>query len=113
MGKYHRYTELVYQTSIADRHFSGLAVVLWRDMDGGKIEWIRKDLGMSWVEFHRELGISRMTLWRCRQEGAPKLISLAVLVLWYSRKMGGLLEQTGEKQLSTAAPRAKNSKKKI
>src|ERR1700691_4713942 len=55
-------------------------------MDGGKIEWIRKDLGMSWVEFHRELGISRMTLWRCRQEGAPKLISLAVLGLWYSKK---------------------------
>jgi hypothetical protein len=61
-------------------------------MDGEKIEWIRKELGMSWIEFHRELGISRMTLWRCRREGPPKLIALAVLGLWYSRKMGGLLE---------------------
>src|ERR1700745_2460284 len=64
-------------------------------MDGRKIEWIRKELGMSWVEFHRELGISRMTLFRCRKEGAPRLISLAILGLWYSRKMGGLLEAPG------------------
>jgi hypothetical protein len=73
--------------------------VFWcRDMDGRKIEWIRKELGMSWVEFHRELGISRMTLFRCRKEGAPKLIALAVLGLWYSRKMGGLLEAPGATQ---------------
>ncbi len=81
-------------------------------MDGGKIEWIRKDLGISWVEFHRELGISRMTLWRCRQEGAPKLIALAILGLWYSRKMGGLLESPGEKHLAVSPRRTKTSKKK-
>jgi hypothetical protein len=81
-------------------------------MDGGKIEWIRKDLGMSWVGFHRELGISRMTLWRCRQEGAPKLISLAVLGLWYSRKMGGLLEQAGEKEPRASVQPTKSLKKK-
>jgi hypothetical protein len=81
-------------------------------MDGGKIEWIRNDLGMSWVEFHRELGISRMSLWRCRQEGAPKLISLAMLGLWYSRKMGGLLEQPGEKASTASVRRAKSLKKK-
>jgi len=80
-------------------------------MDGGKIEWIRKDLGISWVEFHRELGISRMTLWRCRQEGAPKLIALAILGLWYSRKMGGLLESPGEKQSAVSPRRTKTSKK--
>jgi Death domain len=102
----------VYQTSIADRHFSGLAVLSRRDMDGGKIEWIRKDLGLSWIEFHRELGISRMTLWRCRQEGAPKLIALAILGLWYSRKMGGLLDEPGEKETTASPRRAKNSKKK-
>jgi hypothetical protein len=81
-------------------------------MDGGKIEWIRKDLGMSWVEFHRELGISRMTLWRCRQEGPPKLISLAILGLWYSRKMGGFLEQPGEIESRASVRRAKNLKRK-
>jgi hypothetical protein len=27
-------------------------------MDGKKIEWIRNELGMSWVEFSRELGIA-------------------------------------------------------
>jgi len=81
-------------------------------MDGGKIEWIRKDLGLSWIEFHRELGISRMTLWRCRQEGAPKLIALAILGLWYSRKMGGLLNRPGEKETTASPRRAKNSKKK-
>jgi len=66
-------------------------------MDGKKIDWIRSELGMSWVEFHRELGISRMTLWRCRTEGAPRLIALAILGLWYSRRMGGLLEEPGVK----------------
>ena len=81
-------------------------------MEGGKIDWIRNDLGMSWVEFHRELGISRMTLWRCRQEGAPKLISHAILGLWYSRKMGGLLEQPGEKEPRASVRRAKSLKKK-
>ena len=81
-------------------------------MEGGKIDWIRNDLGMSWVEFHRELGISRMTLWRCRQEGAPKLISLAILGLWYFRKMGGLLEQPGEKEPRASVRRAKSLKKK-
>jgi hypothetical protein len=82
-------------------------------MDGGKIEWIRKELGISWVEFHRELGISRMTLWRCRQEGAPKLIALAILGLWYSRKMGGLLESPGERQSAVSPQRTKKSKKKV
>jgi hypothetical protein len=81
-------------------------------MDGGKIEWIRNDLGMSWIELHRELGISRMTLWRCRQEGAPKLIALAILGLWYSRKMGGLLDGPGEKETTASPRRTKNSKKK-
>jgi hypothetical protein len=81
-------------------------------MDGGKIDWICKDLGMRWVEFHQELGISRMTLWRCRQEGAPKLIALAILGLWYSKKMGGLLEPPGEKQSAVSPWRTKNSKKK-
>ena len=62
-----------------------------RDMDGRKIDWIRKDLGMSWAELHRELGVTRMTLWRYRTEGAPRLAALAILGLWYSRKMGNLL----------------------
>jgi hypothetical protein len=83
-----------------------------RDMDGQKIEWIRKELGMSWIDLHRELGISRMTLWRCRKEGAPRLIALAILGLWYSRKMGGLLEEPGEKELVGAPGKRKRSGKK-
>jgi hypothetical protein len=81
-------------------------------MDGRKIEWIRKEMGMSWIDLHRELGISRMTLWRCRKEGAPRLIALAILGLWYSRKMGGLLEEPGEKERVGAPGRRKGSGKK-
>lgn len=99
-------------TSIRDGLLRGGAVFLLRDMDGQKIDWIRKELGMSWVEFHRELGISRMTLWRCRQEGAPRLVALAILGLWYSRKMGGLVEEPGEKRTASSAGRAKRSGKK-
>ena len=81
-------------------------------MDGKKIEWIRNELGMSWVEFHRELGISRMTLWRCRTEGAPRLIALAILGLWYSRKMGGFLEEPGAKERPAVSAGRKGSRKK-
>ena len=56
------------------------------------MDWIRKQLGMTKVEFHRELGISRMHLFRCLRDGPPKLVKLAVLGLWYSRKMGDILE---------------------
>jgi Death domain len=81
-------------------------------MDGKKIEWIRNELGMSWVEFSRELGIGRMTLWRCRTEGAPRLIALAILGLWYSRKMGGLLEEPGAKPQPAVLAGRKGSRKK-
>ena len=56
------------------------------------MEWIRKQLGMTKVEFHQELGISRMHLFRCLRDGPPRLVAMAVLGLWYSRKMSGLLE---------------------
>ncbi len=56
------------------------------------MDWIRKQLGMTKVQFHRELGISRMHLFRCLRDGPPKLVKLAVLGLWYSRKMGDILE---------------------
>jgi hypothetical protein len=81
-------------------------------MDGKKIAWIRNELGLSWVEFHRELGISRMTLWRCRTEGAPRTIALAILGLWYSRKMGGLLEQPGAKEGAAVSAGKKWPRKK-
>ena len=80
-------------------------------MDGKKIEWIRNELGMSWVEFSRELGIGRMTLWRCRTEGAPRLIALAILGLWYSRRMGGLLEEPGAKPQPAVSAGKKRSRK--
>ena len=102
----------MYGTSIRDGLLRGGAVFLLRDMDGQKIDWIRKELGMSWVEFHRELGISRMTLWRCRTEGAPRLVALAILGLWYSRKMGGLVEEPREERTASSAGRAKRSGKK-
>ena len=60
-----------------------------------------KQLGMTKVQFHHELGISRMHLFRCLRDGPPKLVKLAVLGLWYSRKMGDILEApepTGQAQ---------------
>lgn len=66
--------------------------VLFNRMDGQKMDWIRKQLGMTKVQFHRELGISRMHLFRCLRDGPPRLVHLAVLGLWYSRKMGDILE---------------------
>jgi hypothetical protein len=62
------------------------------DMDGQKMDWIRKQLGMTKVQFHRELGISRMFLFRCLRDGPSRLVELAVLGLWYSRKMSDILE---------------------
>ena len=61
-------------------------------MDGRKMDWIRKQLGMTKVQFHKELGISRMYLFRCLRDGPPRSIELAVLGLWYSRKMSDILE---------------------
>ena len=60
-------------------------------MDGAKMDWIRKQLGMTKVEFHKELGISRMFLFRCLRDGPSRLVELAVLGLWYSRKMSDIL----------------------
>src|ERR1700755_2190608 len=68
------------------------AAITSGDMDGRKMDWIRKQLGMTKVQFHKELGISRMHLFRCLRDGPPKLVKLAVLGLWYSRKMGDILE---------------------
>lgn len=79
------------QESIAGRRFSAIAI-LFTQMDGQKMDWIRKQLGMTKVQFHQELGISRMHLFRCLRDGPPKLVQLAVLGLWYSRKMGDILE---------------------
>jgi hypothetical protein len=47
---------------------------------------------MTKVQFHQELGISRMHLFRSLRDGPDKKLALAVKGLWYSRKMGGLLE---------------------
>ena len=58
-----------------------------------KMDWIRKQLGMTKVQFHQELGISRMYLFRCLRDGPPRLVEMAVLGLWYSRKMSDLLEK--------------------
>jgi hypothetical protein len=62
------------------------------DMDGQRMDWIRKQLEMTKVQFHKELGISRMFLFRCLKDGPPKLVAMAVLGLWYSRKMSDILE---------------------
>ena len=61
-------------------------------MDGQKMDFIRKQLGMTKVQFLHELGISRMHLYRCLKDGPPRLVELAVLGLWYSRKMGDILD---------------------
>jgi hypothetical protein len=92
-------------------------------MDERKAEWIRHDLGMTKVEFVRELGIQRMAYHRWRRYGFPRYAGLAVLGLWYSRKMGGLLEEPGvlaepekaelepkRKPKTKATPKKKNAK---
>jgi hypothetical protein len=80
------------------------------DMDGQRMDWIRKQLGMTKVQFHKELGISRMFLFRCLKDGPPKLVAMAVLGLWYSRKMSDLLEAP-EPQRETE-PKAKQPQRK-
>jgi hypothetical protein len=80
------------------------------DMDGERMDWIRKQLGMTKVQFHKELGISRMFLFRCLKDGPSKLVAMAVLGLWYSRKMSDILEAP-EPQRETN-PKAKQPKRK-
>jgi hypothetical protein len=80
------------------------------DMDGQRMNWIRKQLGMTKVQFHKELGISRMFLFRCLKDGPPKLVAMAVLGLWYSRKMSDILEAP-EPQRETE-PKAKQPQRK-
>src|ERR1700680_2368732 len=79
------------QVSILSGRFYEITI-LFIQMDGQKMDWIRKQLGMTKVQFHHELGISRMHLFRCLRDGPPKLVKMAVLGLWYSRKMGDILE---------------------
>ena len=86
-----------------------LAVII-ADMDGQRMDWIRKQLGMTKVQFHKELGISRMFLFRCLRDGPPKLVAMAVLGLWYSRKMSDILEAP-EPQRETE-PKAKQPQRK-
>jgi hypothetical protein len=74
------------------------------------MDWIRKQLGMTKVQFHKELGISRMFLFRCLRDGPPKLAAMAVLGLWYSRKMSDILEAP-EPQRETE-PKAKQPQRK-
>jgi len=80
-------------------------------MDGQKMDWIRKQLGMTKVQFHRELGISRMFLFRCLRDGPPRLVELAVLGLWYSRKMSDILEVPAPVQNSGPSPDPSSKKK--
>jgi hypothetical protein len=80
------------------------------DMDGQRMDWIRKQLGMTKVQFHKELGISRMFLFRCLKDGPPKLVAMAVLGVWYSHKMSDILEAP-EPQRETE-PKAKRPQRK-
>jgi hypothetical protein len=80
------------------------------DMNGERMDWIRKQLGMTKVQFHKELGISRMFLFRCLKDGPPKLVAMAVLGLWYSRKMSDILE--APEPQSETNPKAKQPKRK-
>ena len=77
--------------SICSGHTAKTAIS-FVDMNGPKMDWIRKQLGMTKVQFHKELGISRMYLFRCLRDGPPRLVELAVLGLWYSQKMSDILE---------------------
>jgi hypothetical protein len=79
-------------------------------MTGAKMDWIRNQLGMTKVQFHKELGISRMFLFRCLRDGPPRLVELAVLGLWYSRKMSDILE--APEPLSDPEPHSKGRRRK-
>ena len=81
----------MHQISTNSGHTAKTAI-LFVDMNGPKMDWIRKQLGMTKVQFHKELGISRMYLFRCLRDGPPRLVQLAVLGLWYSQKMSDILE---------------------
>ena len=79
------------------------------------MDWIRKQLGMTKVQFHKELGISRMFLFRCLKDGPPKLVAMAVLGLRYSRKMSDILEAPEpqrETNLKTKQPKKKTDRKR-
>ena len=86
------------------------AAITSGDMDGRKMDWIRKQLGMTKVQFHKELGISRMFLFRCLRDGPPRLVEMAVLGLWYSRKMSDILD--APEPLSETETRAKGRRRK-
>jgi hypothetical protein len=82
-------------------------------MDGRKFDWIRKQLGLSKVELARRLGISRQSLYRCIWDGPPKLVSLAILGLWYQDRMGGLLEEASEPaERAVERPRGKKGNRR-
>jgi hypothetical protein len=49
-------------------------------------------------------------LFRCLKDGPPKLVAMAVLGLWYSRKMSDILEAP-EPQRETE-PKAKQPRRK-
>jgi hypothetical protein len=84
--------------------------ILSVDMNGPKMDWIRKQLGMTKVQFHKELGISRMFLFRCLRDGPPRLVEMAVLGLWYSRKMSDILD--APEPLPETETRAKGRRRK-
>jgi hypothetical protein len=82
-------------------------------MDGRKFDWIRKQLGLSKVELARRLGISRQSLYRCIWDGPPKLVALAILGLWCQDRMGGLLEETSEREeQAVQKPRGKQGNRR-
>jgi hypothetical protein len=82
-------------------------------MDGRKFDLIRKQLGFSKVELARRLGISRQSLYRCIWDGPPKLVSLAILGLWYQDRMGGLLDEASEpKEQAVQKPRGKQTNRR-
>jgi hypothetical protein len=87
------------------------AAITSGDMDGRKMDWIRKQLGMTKVQFHKELGISRMYLFRCLRDGPPRTIELAVLGLWYSRKMSDILEPPQSPSETEPVPKSRRRNK--
>ena len=100
----------MHKTSNISGH-SAKTAILSANMDGAKMDWIRKQLGMTKVQFHKELGISRMFLFRCLRDGPSRLVELAVLGLWYSRKMSDILatpEPPPETEPQTKKRRRKN-----
>ena len=64
-------------------------------MDGRKLDWIRKQPGLSKAELARQHEILRQSLYRYVWDVRPRLVALAIVGLWRPGSLG-VLEEPSE-----------------